>query len=69
MNFVFIQEFSYDYYDKVKTTVKDKIEKINLILHESSFEAVETIFYIFEDFNMLNFVLFWMPIMLYVNCQ
>ena len=55
---IIIQEFSFDRNDKVKMTVKDKIEKLKQFLQERSVEAVKTIIYIFQDFNMFNFVLF-----------
>ena len=43
-------------------TVKDKIKKFNYFLQESV-EAVKTIIYIFQGFNMLHFGLFWTLIM------
>ena len=53
-----IQEVSYDQNDKVKKTVEDEIKKFNYFLQERSVEAVKTIKYIFQDFNIFNCVLF-----------
>ena len=44
--------------ERQKTTVKDKIKKINKTLRESIVEAVKTRVYILNDFNINDPVLF-----------
>ena len=50
-------------------TVRDKIKKFNWFLQERGVEAVKTMMYIFQNFNMLNCALFWMLMRWHENRQ